>query len=397
MAIDSRQIADISFSMPNFGLELTIEGEEPVSEIVDMNNVQTVRFKVPRRYFIQETEKPSASSIAPLTNPQPLSFYSPETIVQQVRAGRAREYWNIGDRIPIMIGAFSMYSNPPSGFGIFSQQFYEAVVIGFDHNLEKETPDYEHTMTFMIIDNPERTNFSAYKKTEYVHMFMACDIYMVRVINHFYSTFYNVLPEEWQNVIINTKKTGVHDAELAQCKVFSLSYYEMHGSSDYNDDISESDYKDGAQQQYEYFKPQYFGIPKKFYSGIYKMWTTNTSHGLIPDHPNVSSKISKGGTLVTYGNNIYPVVSRTKYKNLNYTTLWLNASPDILTYKVVKPKSVQSYDYIRDTVTTLSYKYPFAVTNGNASERYGYFGVSKSEAEALGNVTAGFIPCFTIG
>ena len=101
MAIDSRQIADINFSMPNFGLELTIEGEEPVTEIADVNNVQTVKIKVPRRYFIQEVEQPSESSIAPLANPQPLSFYSPETIVQQVRAGRAREYWNIGDRIPI--------------------------------------------------------------------------------------------------------------------------------------------------------------------------------------------------------------------------------------------------------------------------------------------------------
>ena len=393
MAIDSRQIADINFSMPNFGLELTIEGEEPVTEIVDVNNVQTVRFKVPRRYFIQEVEQPSSSSIAPLANPQPLSFYSPETIVQQVRAGRAREYWNIGDRIPIMVGAFSMYNNPSSSFGVFSQQFYEAVVIGFDHNLEKETPDYKHTMTFMIIDEPARTNFSQYKKTEYVHMFMASDINMIRVINYFYSTFYNVLPDEWRNVIINVNKTGVHNAESAQCKIFSLSYYEMHGSSDYNDDISESEYKDGAQQQYEYFKPQCFGVPNKFYSGIYKMKINNETEGLIPDNPKASGKISSG-TLITYGKYIYPVVSRTKYHNLNNTTLWLNASPDVLTYYIVKPDAVKAADCLNGAS---SYKYPFAVTNGDASAIYGWFGVAKSEAAALGNVTAGFIPCFTIG
>ena len=224
-------------------------------------------------------------------------------------------------------------------------------------------------------------------------MFMASDINMIRVISYFYSTFYNVLPDEWRNVIINVNKTGVHNAESAQCKIFSLSYYEMHGSSDYNDDISESEYKDGAQQQYEYFKPQCFGVPKKFYSGIYKMRINNESEGLIPDSPRASTKISSG-TLITYGKYIYPVVSRTKYNNLNNTTLWLNASPDVLTYYIIKPDGVKANNYVSGAA---SYKYPFAVTNGDASSRYGWFGVTKAEAAALGNVTAGFIPCFTIG
>ena len=394
MAIDGRQIADINFSMPNFGLELIIEGEDPDYEVIDMDNVQTVRFKVPRRYFIQEVEQLSASSIAPLDNPQPLNFYSPETIVQQVRAGRAREYWNIGDRISIMIGAFSMYNNPPSGFGVFSQQLYEAVVIGFDHNLEKETPDYEHTMTFMIIDNPERTNFSYYNKTEYVHMFMAHDTYMSKVIDNFYPAFYNVLPDEWRNVIINTKKTGVHNAESAQCKIFSLSYYEMHGSSYYNNDIAEYEYKDGAQQQYEYFKSQPFGVPKKFYSGVYRLDSEVLSEGIIKDGSETTRYPKIGGTITTYGKYIYPVASRTKYHNLNNTMLWLNASPDILEYYIASVSS--ELGYLRSNLIK-SYKYPFAVTDGNASDKYSLFGVTKAEAAALGNVTAGFIPCFTIG
>lgn len=187
--------------------------------------------------------------------PRELADYTPEEIVAKVRSGEASSIWHVGDRIPITFeNRFKLTSSDSS---YIESGTYDAVVLGFDHNVANETSNVSHNMAFAIMyrhDSDQAT--CLYSKTLYSLNFYS-------ILSAMCANIYNALPTSWQNVIISTKKT-FYQRDLAfdegslktkEQKVFLLSPYEVGISTA----VVPSEYSpNNKQKRYEHFS---FGFP----------------------------------------------------------------------------------------------------------------------------------------
>lgn len=366
MAIDKRQIADINFTLPNFGLQLIVDDNvtDVSQELSDINGTTVAKFTIPKSIFVgaatdTQSGGGSSSGPAPLDDPQDLAFYDPYTIVQQVRAGRASTYWKVGDRIRVQMDSFALSSNtaskPTYGAGL-----YELMVIGFDHNLENETPDYEHTMTFMFTGDPACIP-DEYTVDDSLEGFVDINNNLYTVFSRFADRIYYSLPDEWSDIIIPTTKTGVFNLAQDNCKIFLLSNYEARGNYYYTLSIDSSEIDDGKQKQYEYFKKN--GFPRNTYIDVGQHFSRTGDS--INDLPRYCLNAA--------------IASRTLYNGKKNTCLWLNADVGT-TLQWIPVGSTKKYSSSSSVYLPLekTISDPYCVTNNGTS-------------------TAGIIPCFTIG
>lgn len=365
MAIDKRQIADINFTLPNFGLQLIVDDNvtDISQELSNINDVTIAKFTIPKSIFVgvstdtQQGEGGSGSGIAPLDDPQDLAFYDPYTIVQQVRAGRASEYWNVGDKIKVKMNEFSLVNTQSRP--IYEAGLYELMVIGFDHNLEYETPDYEHTMTFMFTGNPTYfPNILGYSLNSSIEGFIDIEYALVSVFTHFADRIYNALPEEWSDIIIPTTKTGVFNLAKDSPKIFLLSNYEANGDYYCTSFIKQEDLL--GQKQYSYFKQNSTAILKKAYTHVGPHFETDST-----ELTNYCLKAA--------------IASRTLYNGKVNSCLWLNAAEGATYQLLPKGKTRQLVQY-----NNIAYRQATTI-----SDIY-------SSTNNI-NCIAGIIPCFTIG
>ena len=310
-----------------------------------------------------------------------LKDYTPEEIVAIVRRGDAKKYFKVGDRIPITINDFTIsktvsstnYLNGTTYSDTVSNGTFDAVVIGFDHNIENETPSVSHSMSFAVM---------------YFHNSdQAMCFYPIVHISYFIPMYdslqpvYNAMPSSWQNIIVSTNKTISNRRRTGEAfavdyypatinsKIFHLSHYEVYGET--NILSHEIEFENGKQVQYEYFKNNSFPVSVKKH-----------------DEPN--------------GNDLI-IISRSLYDDKPYTTNTNNVENT--------SGIMQFYMLLSDCFKNRQYTYPN--TTKTATAEYYANVVSTSDLNlsipsrfsSVGNVgqlmqgykTVGFIPCFTIG
>ena len=183
---------------------------------------------------------------------------TPEMIQAVARAGQARNYWKVGDRVPITlkgtVGALSLNST------------YYAVIIGFGHNSSIEGKNAVH---FQFGQNADGKNI-AFVDSKYgtnvtneaaFHMNMAdsntggwLNSYMRQTIC---AQFLLAMPTAWQNVIAACTKysdnmgggsDNAYRVTATSDRIWLLSEYEVQGKRSYANS-AEHDY----QEQYEFY------------------------------------------------------------------------------------------------------------------------------------------------
>ena len=364
MAIASRQVSNLIITEPSLQLEPITTGDKfKINATYDSDsNSYLFGMTLPTITEPEPTEPEPIEDPTP-TTVYPLIYYSPEQIVSAVRAGKASEYWSVGDVVPIALSSFKLTSNSAER-SYFNAKTYHAVVLGFDHNLERETPDVNHSMTFAIMKTADRSNtFVINTNNEnapfaFVNSMTYCQYTFEDFSNHIFAA----LPSSWKSVIIDTTKTGVFFNGTQTQKIFTLSYYEAYG--DNNGTIYEEDYADGAQQQYEFFNR--FSFPINFNALLDTNWVCSSDYGTIV----ASRSRCKAGNV----RSIQLLIPTSETYCRSYTSTWIKGT----TYQM----SSQAYNF-----SNVPY-----YTNASATVR-----VKVGTTYQFVEPHPGIIPCFTIG
>lgn len=276
---------------------------------------------------------------------------TPAEIVAVVRSGKAASTWSVGDKIPITFESrFKLHSGDSS---YIESGTYDAVVLGFDHNVTNETSTVSHNMAFAIMYRHDSTQATClFSKT------LTADIYDQKH-REVCDNIYNALPASWQNIITKTKKTFFErrsalesgSVKSAEQNVFFLAPYEigtMYG-------VAVSEYSSNKQQTYEYFGLDNVGFP-------YSIKASNSDNNdlIIMSRSSIteSSDSRAAALLLSRGSN-------TKY---SYCSTESDSS-----------KKWRAYS-------------PYVVI----TDRTG-MSIDNPDAYAFTDVTFGIIPCFTIG
>ena len=173
--------------------------------------------------------------------------YSIDEIKQIVAAGKAPEFWKVGD----IVGPVNL--NGSLG-GLTLNYAVYFVIIGFDHNKTVETPNY-HTMTLTTCNSSgtkiafigDRYNsksdvdgFHIWYQSVYTADWSGCPMR-----NNLCPQFKQLLPLDWQNAIVPCIKPYVEyyylDTTTISDEIFIFDTTELKGDS-------------GSYMQYEYFK-----------------------------------------------------------------------------------------------------------------------------------------------
>ena len=319
------------------------------------------------------TCKPSLScSVSIITKKSPEDF-TPEQIAEIVKKGYAPSMWDLGTKIPIYFNSFAL-SGKASGSKAPAGKYY-GVIIGYDHNKEKENPDAAHTMTIAVMKhNTDLTkNLPVYFQNQVTHLtndstMAFWDSYMAPytestipfgIADQMYcENIRKAMDERWQNIIIETTKS-----DYGTVKVFQMSYYEVHGTDnsallDYGAD----DYKDGKQQQYDYFKQlPYSSNP--FNNKIYG-WR----HPYQMDKHNIHVASRTLSTTKTYENDLF----HDSYFLLTSEGYWYD-------WSATGDDSIHAWKYNRHSL------YSFGQFNDNI------------KAILCCDAQVGIVPCFVIG
>lgn len=366
MAIASRQVSNLIVTAPSLQLAPITTGDKFKINATYDSDLNSYLFGM----TLPTITEPEPVEPEPVEDPKPsavypLYYYSPEQIVSAVRAGKASEYWSVGDVVPITLSSFKLTSNSAER-SYFEAKTYHAVVLGFDHNLERETPDVNHSMTFAIMKTLDKSNtFVINTNNENAPFaFVNSMTYCQYTFDDFPTQIFAALPSSWKNVIINTTKTGVFSNGTQTQKIFTLSYYEAYGD-DNNGTIYEEDYADGAQQQYEFFNR--FSFPTNFSALLDTNWLCSSDYGTI-----VASRSRCKNTSVPTIQLLRAPVSGTNCKS--YVSTWVKGT----TY------SMQSQTYNFNNI-------PY-YANASASVR-----VKVGTTYTIVEPHPGIIPCFTIG
>lgn len=194
-----------------------------------------------------------------------------ETIQKIAKAGTGANYWDIGDKIPIELnGTISKTT--------FDHEVYYAFIIGFNHNPEYEGEHSIHFQIAMDVDGKQIAFTEEYGEsyssagnsgfpmnTTNVNTGGWENSYMRQTLM---LQFLNLLPDEWQSVITETKKYtdnvgggsgSIQDnVTSTNDKVFLLGGFEVFSSNSYA-----NSYEKNYQQQYTYYAN---GNDRKFYN-----------------------------------------------------------------------------------------------------------------------------------
>ena len=183
-------------------------------------------------------------NVSDLTRRLPSAF-TPDRIQEIVREGFAATIWQIGDKIPI---AFNSFTLSGQGNDYIPAGTYDAVILGFNHNKDKENATVDYTMTVAVMYQHDSTIAIAFFDRS-INTPYDC------FAGQYYDNVYNAISESWRDIIVTTKK---YDSTSAKdSKVFNLSCFEVYGGEGPGKGISQ-DWSDGRQKQYDYFKQVVF-------------------------------------------------------------------------------------------------------------------------------------------
>ena len=183
-------------------------------------------------------------------------------IQQAVQAGKASDYWAVGDRKAVVL-------NGTVGAKTFSNLTVYAYILGFNHNASVEGNDTIHfQFGFDALTGGNHIAFcdSLYGKTGSSSAFRIKTSQSNRncwrdshIINTIIPAFINAMPSDLQNALKTiTKYTDnanatSHDTSsyvtATQDKVFLLAEFEIFGTRSYA-----NSYEQNSQAQYDYYK-----------------------------------------------------------------------------------------------------------------------------------------------
>lgn len=373
MAIDKRQITniDVNIEFPEIIADEIIYGSKSDLTVYKKDDEYHILLTLPNSLSPTAPEVPpvvepttvSNDVAPPLSEPiKELHEYTVQEIVDQVRAGRAKDYWPVGSRIPIFLNTYTLGASALRDARKYGNNYKVAVVIGHDHNLDKETPQVKHSMTLALMHR--YNNSTWWEKNKEAIVTVSPSEYTSSVMKEMKKSILAALPNDWESCLLNTTKAGsvqvteTNPTGAATEKIFMLSYYEVHGNASGTMYMESSTYKDGAQLQYEYFKRN--GFPKHV--------------GLeIHEHK--------------YANFDMIVASRSRYKNVNNTSILLTdmldtaspvamdingRSPYTTNYQMINYKSTQ---LLNTCYITAAVKYGSLPSDANG--HYDHYSVDK--------------------
>lgn len=145
--------------------------------------------------------KPSFTVSAVVVSRKKLKDYTPAEIVDIVKKGLARSTWDIGDMVPIQFSNLKLYNNSYTKIsGTFN-----AVIIGFDHNLESENSGTAHTMTLAIMYDQTGTTPIAFYDQGLGGVTASNSDSATSSGGTLYN-IYNAMETPWKNVVLTTTK-----------------------------------------------------------------------------------------------------------------------------------------------------------------------------------------------
>lgn len=365
MAIDQRQIMSINFPT-GFTVDPIVQNDDiqMSSKFNNDDSLYHVTFSLPEKFIRQPEFYEPEPEPSPSLYKGALSDYTVDEILTIVRSGEAPDYWQVGNSIAIPMSAFRFTNDPAdtTAYGIGSAI---VSIIGFDHNRENETPGYAHTMTFACMKKSAgSTVVTNNASTDLPIAFSSAAVRADKTFNAFENNFYNALPSDWKEAIINVQKTGVYGQDTSNCKVFQLSYYEAYGDSADNvlNHITSEFYQNGRQQQYKLF--QETGFPSVF--GVYLGWSAYTDQSQT-------------------------VSSRDIYEDKTNSCVTLRHG--VMSY-------LTDVEGSKRALKTASYGSPYLYFNLASSNTPSWmeweYGVQKTK-DVIVTPRAAIIPCFTIG
>lgn len=271
MAIDQRQISDLSLLQTKFKMGTIMEGDE-VNVILShdaASNTYKMDFVFPSHVMNPPTSpeptdpEPSEPEDPTPTDPEPsepepsepedtgpeykaFSACTVDEMLEIIRAGKAQEYWHVGDHVAIKsLGSFTL-SNQSTDYCLQGDHLLYGVILGFNHNINIEHPGKKYSVTIGAFKTGTNTNA--------VVGFGSIIADPDRCNTYFGQQFYSALPFQWQDAILKniTKYSGGTLKKYSQ-GIFSLSYFEVHGSSNtfVSTNLISSHNKE---EQYSYFK-----------------------------------------------------------------------------------------------------------------------------------------------
>ena len=267
MAIDQRQISDLSLLQTKFKMGTIMEGDE-VDVILShdaASNTYKMDFVFPS-YVMNPPTSPEPTDPEPTDpeDPTPTDPEEPEPsepedtgpeykafsectvdeMLEIIRAGKAQEYWNVGDVVKIgNLGMFNV-SNQSTDYCLQGGITLYGIILGFNHNISIEHPKAKYSVSI-----------GAFRATDNnVIGFGSITANLNTCNSNVYKGFYSALPFEWQSAILKSiVKYANGSSKTYSQGIFSLSYFEVHGSSNtfVNSSVIKSHTKE---EQYDYFK-----------------------------------------------------------------------------------------------------------------------------------------------
>ena len=235
-------------------------GTNPVLRFTDLNGpvqtTATVKVEEGTNYFSSNISNIKTSGACPytldirvnvLTRRSPADF-TPARIKDIVQQGLASTIWEVGDKIPISFNSFTLSG---TGRDYIPAGTYDAIILGFDHNRNKENPAASHTMTVAVMYKHDITDKAICFFDRNVSD--PLDAYY----GYYNDNIFNALNSSWKEVITTTRKytaTGYQDSEI-----FNLASYEVYGNGGPGSTPA-SDWYDDKQKQYDYFKANNFPL-----------------------------------------------------------------------------------------------------------------------------------------
>lgn len=319
MPIDSRQVTDLQVSAPSFVLEPATKG--------DKVKLSAIYHQDDNSYHLRLTTPEIPEVVIPTPEPQPdpipttvkeLYYYTPDQIIKQVRTGMAAEYWPVGSTISFKMNSFKATNDTTVDRYAFPSGTVSAIVIGYDHNLNIESPDYSHTMTFMVYPNPSSAgvsvniNTSGSQTTQYAYCSGLASVN--KVFPDFFNNFYNAIPNDWKKYVIPVIKSYTpysynSTAASNSTKVFTLSYDEVFGTSTT---------LNGTDAQYDYFKTYELSTVSAYATTGVK---NNSNYGfVVASRSTTTAKMTNLRPLTTGTKSMLKMTSQTG-GNTGYTTI----------------------------------------------------------------------------
>lgn len=403
MAIDSRQIGQINSTTNDLVLSVQFLGTEAQVNSMQHESTTYVTLTLPEYIdkaidFYIKNRKTVPENVDGSIKPFREYANNPEKIAEIVKSGKAQEVWNVGDTIPIKLSKFKLTNNS-GDTNWCGGETYEAVILGFDHNIEKEFPSNsgtvpEHTMTLALMYSTDDAGLPIENRKPIAFCSPSASPYDIETIGLQY--IFNALPDDWEQIIASTYKNGGKPTTAVNTsnpfKVFPLSYYEAHGNNLNIPLVNSAEYKDNRQKQYEFFRK--YGFPDRFLSqygkGTKQVPIIVASRSQYQSHNTIRVLL----TMQTDGTVAYSIRSAEYSKSKEETDVGIiRYYPDIIEYKNGSHGSGSAPNF-QSGFTIATYKSMGIPSSVDLS--YNKYNSLPGNIKVLLVPRAGFIPCFTI-